>query len=147
MSTAKRNIGAVNEKIVEAAEIELDEAVQLAITRTELACQRTLMAWIRTALALMAAGIAYDKGFRFLHEARLEEGTAWVQSAHVVGITVTGVSTLLLALVTISYFLSIRSLAASRRSGIVQALPTVVAALLVIVLGCCILTVLVITSP
>ena len=63
------------------------------------------------------------------------------------GITVTGVSTLLLALVTISYFLSIRSLAASRRSGIVQALPTVVAALLVIVLGCCILTVLVITSP
>ena len=147
MPSAKRSSSAVNAKIVEAAEIEVDEAVWLAITRTELALHRTLMAWIRTALALMAAGIAYDKGFRFLHEARIEAGTAWVQSAHVAGITVVGVSTLLLVLVTISYFMSIRSLAASRRSGIAQALPTVLAALLVIVLGCCILTVLVVTSP
>ncbi len=147
MASDKRYQRAVNEEVIEAAEIELDAALELALTRTELSFHRTLLAWIRTALTLMAAGVAYDKGFQLWHEARLEEGKAWVRSAHFVGITLTAVSTLLLILVTIDYFMSIRALAASRHRGIAQALPSILAALLVIVLGCSVLTVLVVTSP
>jgi inner membrane protein YidH len=147
MASDKQDNSVANEKIVETAETELDAAVELAFTRTELAFDRTLLAWIRTALTLMAAGIAYDKGFQLLHEARLEEGTAWVRSAHVVGIALTAASTLLLIVVTVNYFMNVRALAAFRRRGIAQALPTVLAALLVILLGCSVLTVLVATSP
>ena len=147
MASDERYKRAVNEAIVEAAESELDAALELALTRTQLSFHRTLLAWIRTALTLMAAGIAYDKGFQLLHEARLEEGRAWVRSAHFVGITLTAASTLLLIVVTVNYFMNIRALAASRRRGIAQTLPTVLAALLVVVLGCSVLTVLVVTSP
>ena len=60
--------------------MELDAAVELAFMRTELASDRTLLAWVRTALTLMAAGIAYDKGFRLLHDERLAAGTAWCEA-------------------------------------------------------------------
>jgi len=146
MTSDTQDKSAVNEKIVEAAEVELGEATLLAFLRSELALHRTLLAWIRTALALMAAGIAYDKGFRFLHAERLAEGTAWSQNAHVVGITVIGISTVLLALVTVSYFLEIRAIAAARNGGVAKAVPTLLAALLVIVLGCTVLAVLVVTG-
>ena len=58
-----------------------------------------------------------------LHEARLEAGTAWVRSAHLVGITLTAASTLLLIVVTVNYFMNVRSLAAFRRRGIAQGFP------------------------
>ncbi len=147
MASDKSDNRMLTEQVVEAAETELDATLNLAFTRTWLAFDRTLLAWIRTALTLMAAGIAYDKGFRFLHEERLEAGTAWVRSAHIVGISVTGAVTLLLAAVTVYHFMSVRSLVASRRGGISQALPTILAALLVILLGCSVFVVLVVTSP
>jgi len=145
MTKDNRN-NSVNETIVEAAELELSEATALALLRSELALQRTLLAWVRTTLALMAAGIAYDKGFQYLHDLRLEAGTAWVQSAHVVGITVIGISTALLILVSCSYIIGMRSLTSTRTGSIAKMLPTLLAALLVIVVGACVLIVLVVTG-
>ena len=145
MRVDKRYQNAVGEQLAEAAELELDAALELALTRTELASDRTLLAWIRTALTLMAAGIAYDKGFQLLHNERLAEGTAWVRSAHFGGILVTIASTLLLALATFKHFRLARSLAASRRTGLGRAIPSLLGAVVVIVLGCAVATVLITT--
>ena len=145
MPVDKHYQNAVSERLAEAAELELDAALELALTRTELASDRTLLAWIRTALTLMAAGIAYDKGFRLLHDERLAEGTAWVRSAHSAGILVTITSTLLLALATFKHFRLARSLAATRRSGLGQAIPSLLGAVVVIALGCAVATVLITT--
>ncbi len=145
MPVDKRYQNAMNEQVVEAAESELDAALDLAFTRTELASDRTLLAWIRTALTLMAAGVAYDKGFRLLHQERLAEGTAWVTSAHFGGILVTVASTLLLAFATVKHFVLARALAAARHSGLGRAIPTLLGAVVVIALGCALVTILLTT--
>jgi len=65
-----------------------DPRVDLAVQRTQFASDRTPLSWIHTALGLMAAGVAFDKGARFLHEARLGDGTAWVRTGHLVGLAI-----------------------------------------------------------
>jgi putative membrane protein len=131
---------------IEAAETELDTAVELSFTRTELASDRTLLAWIRTALTLMAAGIAYDKGFRLLHDERLAAGTALVRSANFAGVLVSGASTVLLAMATVRHMMIVRSLAGGRHRGIGGAIPTLLAAVLVILLGCAVIVFLLATG-
>lgn len=119
-----------------------DPRVDLAVQRTELACGRTLLAWIRTTFGLMAAGVAFDKGASLLHEAHLAAGTAWVRTGHFVGLTVTGASIVLLAIATWDYIVAMRKLA--RMQGLLppRFTPALVAAILVIVLGCAALYVL-----
>ncbi len=68
-----------------------------------LALERTQLAWIRTALGLLAAAVAMDKGIEALHRARIEAGTALVRHAHVAGLTVIAVTLMLFAGATISY--------------------------------------------
>jgi putative membrane protein len=146
MPVTKRYENAMSEQVVRAAESELDAALELAFTRTELASDRTLLAWIRTALTLMAAGVAYDKGFRFLHQERLAEGTAWVNSAHFAGIFVAIASTMLLAMATVRHLILARHLAAARHKSLGRAVPSLLGALLVIALGCVVATIL-LTTP
>jgi uncharacterized membrane protein YidH (DUF202 family) len=67
----------MTDTIREQAERSADPHVDLAVQRTQLACDRTLLAWIRTSFALITAGVAFDKGAQWLHEARLAAGTAW----------------------------------------------------------------------
>src|SRR5215831_18139907 len=83
----------------QAAEQQTDPRLDLAVQRTELAEDRTLLAWLRTALGLMGAGAAFDKGARLLHEERLAAGTALIRNSHLVGLSVTGVVSALLVLV------------------------------------------------
>jgi putative membrane protein len=137
---------ATNEVVAEATESELDTALELSFTRTELASDRTLLAWIRTALTLMAAGVAYDKGFRLLHDERLAEGTAWVRSANFAGVLVTAASTVLLAMATVRHLMIARSLAGARQRGMGGAIPTLLAAGLVILLGCAVIVFLLATG-
>lgn len=137
---------AVNEQVAEAAEVELDAAVELSFLRTELASDRTLLAWVRTALTLMAAGIAYDKGFRLLHDERLAAGTAFVRSANFAGVLVAGASTALLAIATVRHVMIARSLATARHRGVGGAIPTLLAAVLVILLGCAVIVFLLATG-
>ena len=76
---------------------------QLAIERTEFALERTHLAWVRTCITLITAGIAIDKVFAILHEARTETGVAWVNNAHIVGLTMVISGMLLLLMITIYY--------------------------------------------
>jgi putative membrane protein len=119
-----------------------DVRVDLSVQRTLLASERTLLAWVRTALSLMAAGVAFDKGVRLLHEARVLEGTALVQGAHVVGMTLTGAIVVLLTIVMWNHVRSARAItriAGPRSSGVT---PALLAAGLVVVVGCAALAIL-----
>jgi len=146
MPVHKRYRNAIGEQVAEVAEVELDAALELSFQRTELASDRTLLAWIRTSLALMAAGIAYDKGFRLLHDERLSAGTALVRSANFAGMLVAGISTVLLALATVRHVMIARSLAGTRGGGMGRAIPTLLGAVVVILLGCAVVTFLVMTG-
>jgi Protein of unknown function, DUF481/Domain of unknown function (DUF202) len=50
----------------QSAEQDADPRVDLAVLRSELAEDRTLLAWLRIALALIGAGVAFDKGTQLL---------------------------------------------------------------------------------
>jgi putative membrane protein len=117
------------------SEREIDPRTDLAVRRTELAEQRTLLAWLRTTIALMGAGVAFDKGAQLYHQIKLASGTAIVRSGHLVGLTLTVTSCLLLVVVLWQYLRAISNLAKmAGRSG--PWFPTAAAAtVLVILLG------------
>jgi putative membrane protein len=117
-----------------AGQTQADPRVDLAVTRTELAWERTLLAWIRTTLALLGSGIALDKGAQLLHQARVLAGTAMMRNGHIVGLSLTGLSTLLLLIVTVQYLNG--KLALARIKGVSPAAfhPAVISSVLVILL-------------
>ena len=125
---------------------ELDPRIDFAVQRTQLAWDRTLLAWVRTALSLLAAGVAFDKGIKFLHEAREAAGTAWLHSAHVVGLTVASVSTLLLAIVVWHHLRAVRELAGTRHRDPPRVTTASVVGVLVVILGCAVLVVLLMSN-
>jgi uncharacterized membrane protein YidH (DUF202 family) len=85
------------------AEQNADPRIDLAVDRTIFALIRTQLAWIRTIIGLMTAGLAIDKGFAALHEARLIAGNAWVKNGHFAGMVMTCSGTLLIIIVTVNY--------------------------------------------
>lgn len=92
------------------AEQDADPRIDLAVDRTTLALIRTLLAWVRTILSLMTGGLAIDKGFAALHEARLVSGTAILRNSHFAGLVMTGSGTLLITIVLFNYVKSRRDL-------------------------------------
>lgn len=58
----------------------------------------------------MTAGLAIDKGFAALHEARLVSGDAWIKNGHLAGLVMTISGTLLIILVTINYVMGLKTL-------------------------------------
>ena len=104
---------------------------------------RTLLAWVRTALSLMAGGIAFDQGARLLHNERLKAGTALVRSGHVIGIGVTVLSTGLIALAIFAYLKDLRAAAELLQRRPSPLRPSFISAVLVMILG--ILTAVVLT--
>ena len=48
----------------------LDTASRLAVIRTRLAYDRTLMAWVRTATSLISFGFTIDKAFQYLEASK-----------------------------------------------------------------------------
>jgi putative membrane protein len=46
----------------------MDENTRLAIQRNQLACERTLMAWIRTAFSMISFGFTIGKFFEYLEK-------------------------------------------------------------------------------
>jgi len=130
----------------QAAEQQADPRIDLAVQRTELAEDRTLLAWLRTALGLMGAGAAFDKGARLLHEERLAAGTALIRNSHLVGLSVTGVVSVLLVLVLWQHRRKQAELARIK-GGTALAFPsTTVACVLVILLGVAVFGLLVMTG-
>ena len=112
-----------------------DRRTQLAALRTTLALDRTLLAWVRTALSLMAGGIAFDQGARLLHEARLKTGTALLQSGHTIGICVTIMSTALIAAAAWMYRRDLRTVTAMLQQPLPSISSSLLAAVLVMILG------------
>ena len=92
------------------AEQDADPRIDLAVDRTILALVRTQLAWIRTIITLMTAGLAIDKGFAALHEARMVSGEAWVKNGHFAGLVMTSSGTLLIIIVTINYLMGMKAL-------------------------------------
>jgi uncharacterized membrane protein YidH (DUF202 family) len=128
--------------IRQTSEREADPRVDLAVRRTELAEQRTLLAWLRTSLALMGAGVAFDKGIQFFHQTRLLQGAAVARNGHVVGLSLTIASILLLLVVLGLHMKELFSLASIRGGRPPRLPPTAVASALVILLGLAVVFVL-----
>ena len=114
---------------------QVDPRVDLAVMRTELAWDRTLLSWLRTTIALIVAGTAFDKGAQWLHEARIAAGTAFVRNGHLVGLSLTATSIVLLTFVCWQYWRDGRQLAAIRGSGPVRVPAALIACALLIFLG------------
>ena len=125
----------MTDSLREHAEQAADPRVDLAVKRTELGWDRTLLSWLRTTTALIAAGAAFDKGAQWLHEARLAAGTAFVHNGHLVGLSLTGASTVLLLFVTLQYWRDARELAAFKGSQRTRVMYPMFACALVLCLG------------
>ena len=85
------------------AEETADPRVDLAVERTQLALERTHLAWIRTMFAIIAGGIAIDKGFEIIHQQRILHNEALIRNAHFIGIGLTSFGTLLLFTETLQF--------------------------------------------
>ncbi len=120
----------------------VDPRIDLAATRTQLAWDRTLLAWIRTTLALMGAGAVLDKGVQLLHQAKVLAGVQVVRNGHLLGLTLTGASTILFVVVCGQYVQSMRTLARISHAKTPGLRPALLVSILVIVLGCAVFTVL-----
>ncbi len=92
-----------------------DLRLQLSVESTRLAMERTQLAWVRTVLTFITAGLAIDRGTALLHEARMEAGLAWSKTGHLAGLLLTGMATILMIWVAISYIRRIGQL--NRRWG------------------------------
>jgi putative membrane protein len=128
------------------AEREVDPRIDLAVQRTELAEVRTLLAWLRTSIALMGAGVAFDKGAQFLHQARLEAGTALAHGGHAVGLSLTAVTTVLLTFVLWQHRKNLNVLGGITGHAPQRFQPAAFATVLVILLGIAVFAILFISN-
>jgi uncharacterized membrane protein YidH (DUF202 family) len=71
---------------------------------------RTQLARVRTIIGIITAGIALDKGFAALHQARLLSGVAWEKNGHFGGLLLTIGGTFLMLLTTVIYIMRMREL-------------------------------------
>lgn len=116
--------------------IEIDDPrVDLAIQRTEWALERTQLSWVRTAFAVISAGLALDKGTEALHEARLLKGANWVEGGHIGGVILSLAASFLLLSATLLYHQRARQLAAAHGRPFSLLQPCVVISWLVVALG------------
>jgi uncharacterized membrane protein YidH (DUF202 family) len=92
----------------------------------------------------MGAGVAFDKGMQFFHQNRLQEGTAVVR--HIVGLSLTIASVLLLSVVLWEYLKGLSCLAHMKEDIPPRFPPAAVASVLVILLGLALVLVLIISG-
>ncbi|MEX1202582.1 MAG: DUF202 domain-containing protein [Ferruginibacter sp.] len=112
-----------------------DPSIHLAVERTELALERTHLAWLRTTFTLMTAGLAIDKGAAYIHEERLAKNEAFFNNAHVIGIFLTSLGTVLLLAETIQFVTRSRQLANMKMATASLFSAASVLSMIVILLG------------
>jgi putative membrane protein len=90
------------EPAIHTTEPELKVGDVLALDRSQLAAERTLMAWVRTALSMISFGFTIYKFLQFLQE----EGRLSImrpQAPRNVGLTLIGIGTFALAVACIQH--------------------------------------------
>lgn len=115
------NVIRQNQQTRAKAEQDADPRIDLAVELTSYAMERTQLAWVRTIMGFITAGLAIDKGTEALHEARVVAGAAWSKNGHFAGMLLTITSTLLMIITTIIYVRRMKQL--NRMRGIKTDLP------------------------
>jgi putative membrane protein len=87
------------------------DAQQLALDRTYLAHERTLMAWIRTATSLITFGFTLYKFFQYLHEQNHLHEAQHPLGARTMGMIMIGLGVFTLAAATWQHRLQLKRLA------------------------------------
>lgn len=111
----------------------LDPATQLALERSFLATERTLMAWIRTSISMIGFGFTLAKLFQTLSESNVlvrgPAGTVW--TAEGVGMVLVSLGTLSLVVAVFDHHRELKQL---REAGLEArfSLPMAVASVLAI---------------
>ena len=88
---------------------ELKQNDQLAIDRTRLAAERSLMAWIRTALSMIAFGFTIYKFLQALHE-QSPVPVLRPNAPRNVGLLLVGIGTFAVAVAVIQHWKYVRKL-------------------------------------
>jgi putative membrane protein len=80
--------------------------------QTRLALERTLLAWLRTAAALIGFGFAIFQFYEMLDKVPGVKPARYPGSSRLFGVTLVGIGTLALALSLVQYVLMVRALGA-----------------------------------
>ncbi len=94
--------------------------MSLAETRTRMAADRTMMAWIRTALSLFSFGFTIYKVLQAFEEAGKVLSGANINTPRVVGLFLTGMGTVAMLIGTIQYVMCLHELAPNGRFPIAR---------------------------
>jgi putative membrane protein len=111
-----------------------EKTTDLGYERTRLAADRTLMAWIRTAVSMISFGFTIFKFFMYLRESDILSGQLPLQGPRNLGLGLVGLGTFLLGMAIVEYLLYQRWLGREMK----QKFPlstTLIAALLITVIG------------
>lgn len=130
----------------ENANPEMDVSLNLALMRTQLAHDQTLLSWVRTVLAMSGAGLAFDKGAAFLHQQKILEGTAILGTSHLAALILVGAGILLLIRASWEFSESKKTLAKLTGLRASRMPAPLAAAVLMIVLCCAALVLLIVTG-
>ena len=86
------------------------DSMQLALERTFLAHERSMMAWIRTSTSLITFGFAYFKFFMFLHQQGQSIHVHRFLSPRGFGLMMIGTGLFALAMATVQYWQQLKLL-------------------------------------
>ena len=108
----------------------LPSSTTLAVDRTRLAHERTLMAWIRTAASLISFGFTIHKFFQYLRANG--EGHDPIIGPREFGLMMIGIGLLVLLFATIQHHRDIKALRKNFPSAVPYSQATIVSALICI---------------
>ena len=80
-----------------------DDATSLAVSRTILAHDRTLMAWVRTSTSMISFGFTIYKFFQYLHSSPAPQDAERLLGPRGVALVMIGIGVGALALATLDY--------------------------------------------
>jgi putative membrane protein len=80
-----------------------DDATSLALSRTMLAHDRTLMAWVRTSTSLISFGFTIYKFFQYLHGDRASQDVERLLGPRGMALVMIGIGVCALVLATLDY--------------------------------------------
>jgi uncharacterized membrane protein YidH (DUF202 family) len=113
---------------------EADLKFQLSVEGTQLAHERTHLAWIRTVITMITAGLAIDKGLQALRQAQIESGTAIFQNGHAGGLILTISGTILLLLSSASYIMRMKQLSMMKGKKMSVFSPGILLSVLILII-------------